>query len=577
MAGKKVVIVGGVAGGASTAARLRRLDEDAEIIMFERGPHISFANCGLPYHIGGVIKKRSKLLVQTAKGFSARFNIDVRPECEVVSIDRANHSVEAMPSGGKPYRESYDYLVLSPGAKPIVPDLPGVELPGILTLRDLRDLDRINALIKKRRPRKAVVVGGGYVGLEMAENLVRRRIKTAVVEMMGQVMPTLDPEMARPLLWELRDNGVAVWLSDAVARFGEGGGGGGATIDVELESSQVLSADMVILSVGVKPDVALARDADLEIGETGGIRVDEFMRTSDERIFAVGDAVEVTHAVTGTRTLAALAGPANRQGRIAADNIAGRASRYRGFAGSAIVKLFDLAVASTGANERLLESCSVPFRKVHLHPPDRPGYYPGGSPMAMKVLFSPDDGKLLGAQIVGRAGVDKRIDVLATAIRAGMTAFDLEDLELAYAPPYGSAKDGVNMAGFIMSNVLRGDLEVVCWDELSIPVGGDDVLLDVRSGAEWLLGHVPGALHIPVDRLRSRSEELPRDKRILSYCGVGYRSYLATRILVQRGFRAANVSGGWHTFNAARQDLDRRGRDKMFARFRRWFRKGNRQ
>jgi len=544
MAGRRVLIVGGVAGGASCAARLRRLDEDADIVMFERGPYISFANCGLPYYIGGVIEKRSKLLVQTPERFQRRFRVETRTETEVTRIDRENREVEFRGPDGVASREPYDYLVLAPGAEPIKPPLPGVDLPGIFTLRNVPDTDRIVDYVEKNAPHKAVIVGGGYIGLEMAENLHHRGVEVAVVEMLPQVMSVMDPEMAQILHEHLHYNEIATWLGDAVSRFDRENG----RLSVTLESGDRLPADMVILAVGVKPDVRLARDAGLKTGETGGIKVDEHMRTSDERIFAVGDAVEVTDLVTGKPALIPLAGPAVRQGRIAADNICGRDSTYKGTQGTAIVKVFELAAATTGANERTLKREGIPYDAIHIHPASHAGYYPHSFQMAVKALFRSDDGRLLGVQIIGPSGVDKRIDVLATALRAGMTVFDLEDLELAYAPPYGAAKDPVNMVGFVASNVLKGDMKARRWDEIDLPGEANEVLVDVRTRREWDRGHVEGAVNIPVDEIRERLDELPKDKAVIAYCAVGFRAYLACRILTQKGFDCSNMSGGWRTF-----------------------------
>lgn len=574
----KVVIAGGVAGGASCAARLRRLDESAEIVMFERGPFISYANCGLPYHIGGVITERSSLLVQTVERFRSVYRVDVRTRAEVVSIDRDNGQVEvreAVDDTGESrvYWEGYDYLVLAPGAEPIRPPFPGVDMPGIFSLRSLSDMDAIIAWIGSRLPKKAVVIGGGYIGLEVAENLKHRDIEVAVVEKTGQVMLPLDGEMANIIHQHLRARGVAVWLGRGVKSFAQRGHDGKG-IAVTLEDGTALPADMVILSIGVRPDVKLAKAAGIELGTTGGIKVDARLRTSDEKIYAVGDAIEVKNFVTGKPALFPLAGPANRQGRIAADNIAascgsvgraGRASTYKGTQGTSIVKVFDLVAAVTGPNERTLKAAGIAFDKIYIHPADHAGYYPNASQMSIKALFAPDDGRLLGAQIIGPRGVDKRVDVLATAIRARMSVYDLEELELAYAPPFGSAKDAVNMVGFVAADQLEGMVRFAYWQDIDSPVADNVTLLDVRSPAEWDAGHVPGARLIPLNELRSRLAEIPRDKEVLAYCGVGIRSYAAARILAQAGFNTRSVAGGYKSFAAAHPELTPAGAaDSMF-------------
>ncbi|MCD6405758.1 MAG: FAD-dependent oxidoreductase [Planctomycetes bacterium] len=546
MAGRRVLIVVGVAGGASCAARLRRLDEEAEIVMFERGPYISFANCGLPYHISGVIEERSKLLVQTPEGFGKRFNVDVRVNSEVLSIDRREQTVDVCGPDGKTYTEKYDNLVLSPGAEPIKPPFPGVDLPGVFTLRNVPDTDAILAYIDEKKPKKAVVVGGGYIGVEMAENLHHIGIEVAIIEMLPQVMAVFDPDMANFLHEHLHYQGIATWLGDGVAGFAQVDDG----IEVKLQSGQTAVTDLVILSIGVRPDTKLARDADLAIGESRGIKVDALMRTSDPAIYAAGDAVEVTNLVTGKPAVIALAGPANRQGRIAADNICGRESVYSGTQGTSIVKVFDLVAACTGANERTLKAADIPYKKVHIHPASHAGYYPHAYQMTVKALFNPDNGKLLGVQIVGPDGVDKRIDIFAAALRCGVTVHELENYELAYAPPFGSAKDPVNMVGFVASNVLKGDLKVAYWEDYKFPLDGDEVVVDCRSQGEWDQGHVPGAVLIPIDQMRGRIGELPRDRKILVYCAVGIRAYMSCRILTQKGYDAWDLSGGYRTFRS---------------------------
>lgn len=538
---KKILIVGGVAGGASAAARLRRLDEEAQIIMFERGEHISFANCGLPYHIGGAIENREDLLLQTPESFRKRFNVDVRVRNEVTRIDRARKQVAVKDlTTGRTYTETYDKLILSPGAEPARPAIPGIDLEGIFTLRNLRDTDLINRHIKEHKPSRVVIVGAGYIGLEMAENLHRRGMSVALIEMADQVMPIMDREMAGFIQQELIKNKVATWLADGVTAFDRSDAG----LTVSLRSGAELTCEMVILATGVKPEVELAEQSQLEIGTTGGIKVNQRLQTSDPDIYAIGDAIEVRDFTLGKPTLIPLAGPANKQGRMVADNISGRDRRYNGTQGTAILRVFDLTVAMTGASEKALAEAEVEYEKLYLHPADHVGYYPGAKMMHMKVLFTKPQGKILGAQIVGSGGVDRRIDIFAVAIRAGMTVFDLQELDLAYAPPYGSGKDAVNMAGFAAANILNGTVDVVHWDGL----GDRDFILDVRTAGEFERGHVPSSVHIPVDELRGRLNELPKDAMIHAYCGVGIRSYIACRILTQNGFAARNISGGFLTY-----------------------------
>ena len=532
----KVVIVGGVAGGASCAARLRRLDETAEILMVDRGPHVSFANCGLPYHVGGVIEKEASLLIADEKLFRERFAIRVRTRCEVTSISTENKTVELRDvETGAINTEPYDKLVLSPGAAPIRPPLPGIDLPGIFTVRTVPDARDIRAWIEEKNAKRAVVVGGGFIGLEMAENLIHRGLEVTVVEMLGQVMPPLDPEIARLVECHLKTHGVNLALGDGVAGFQKSVAGG---LEVLTQSGKAHPADLVILAIGVRPETSLAKLAGLALGERGGIRVDEHMRTSNPDIFAVGDAVEVKDFVTGQWTIIPLAGPANRQGRIAADVIVGRDSRYRGTQGTAICGVFGLAVASTGASEKLLvRTGEMDFEKIYLNPRSHAGYYPGAKMISMKIVFRKSDGRLIGAQACGEDGVDKRIDAIAMAIQMGGTVYDLEESELCYAPQFGGAKDPVNFAGMIAADVLRGDMPLSHWGE-------EGFLLDVRDPEEFSGGHAPDALNIPLNALRSRLEELPRDRRILVYCHSGQRAYYATRILLQNGFQARNISGG---------------------------------
>ena len=544
----KLVIVGGVAGGASAAARARRLSEDAEIVICERGPDVSFANCGLPYYVGGEIAPRDKLLVATPKLLRERFRLDVRTRSNVEAIDRAAKKVRIRElDTGREYEEAYDALLLAPGAAPLRPPIPGVESPQVLTLRNLGDVDRIKGRVDEGAKR-VVVVGAGFIGLELAENFVKRGVQTTVVELQAQVLPPLDPEMTVPIVDALRSRGVAVMLGDSAEAFEAADGG----VKVKLKSGGTLAADLVILGVGVRPENQLAVDAGLEVGPRGGIRVSSSMQTSDPAIWAVGDAVEIRDVVTGSAAQVPLAGPANRQGRIAAEAIlrpaAVRPSRYRGTQGTAIVGVFDRVAAITGASEKVLVRAAIPHRKVYVHPADHAGYYPGAEPLTLKLLFAPDTGKILGAQGVGGRGVDKRIDVLAVAIQAGMSVFDLEELELCYAPQFGSAKDPVNMAGFVAAGLIRGDHpQADMATALDGPPDDRTLLLDVRTPKEHAEGHLPGAVNIPVDDLRGRLGELPRDRRILAYCQVGMRGYIATRILLQKGFDVANLGGGYKT------------------------------
>ena len=545
MSKKRIVIVGGVAGGASCAARCRRLDETAEILMLDRGPYVSFANCGLPYYVGDVIKDEAKLLVANPALFRDRFNIEVRTEHEVIAIDREAREIEVKDlATDQTYREAYDALVLSPGAAAVRPPLPGIDLPGIFVVRTVPDSRHIRAWINEKGAKSAVVVGGGFIGLEMAENLVRRGLSVTVVEMLDQVMPPLDPEMAKPVQQHLEQHGVKVALGDGVAGFIESWDG---RISVNTKSGAQHTGDIVILAIGVRPETALAKAAGLELGARGGIRVDERMQTNDPNIWAAGDAVEVRDTVTGEWTLIPLAGPANRQGRIAADGICGRDSNFRGVQGTAICGIFDLAVASTGASEKsLLHAGITDYEKVYLHPANHVGYYPGAKPINLKLLFRKSDGKILGAQAVGEAGVDRRIDVIATAIQFGGTVFDLEESELCYAPQFGAAKDPVNFAGMIAANSLRGDQPLAAWKQL---LPDSALLVDVRDPDEFDDGHIPGAVNLPLNELRSRLGELPRDRELWLYCRVGQRGYYAARILMQHGFKVKNLSGGYLTYD----------------------------
>ncbi len=537
---KRVLLVGGVAGGASCAARVRRLSEEAEIIIFEQGPYVSFANCGLPYYVGGVITKEESLLVASPELFKKRFNIDVRVENQVISLDRKAHTIQVKDlKTGSVYTEAYDALLLSPGGLPIRPPLPGVDLPGIFVVRTIPDSRQIREWIVSKKVKKAVVVGGGFIGLEMAENLAKRRISVSIIEMLPQVMPPVDPEMAAPIHEHLKSKGLSLFLGDAVTGFEQKADG---TLAVNSKSGESLPADLIILSIGVRPEVSLAKAAGLEIGDRGGISVNKQMQTSDRRIWAVGDAVEVQDAVTGEAGLIPLAGPANRQGRIAADAICGRDTQFRGVQGTSVCGIFDLTVAMTGANEKTLARLGRQYEKIYLHPNQHVGYYPGAKQMTMKLLFDPDDGRLLGMQALGEEGVERRIDVIAMAIQKKATVFDLEEAELCYAPQFGAAKDPVNFAGMIAANVLRGDMPLTHWADIIDP---EALVLDVRDQDEVKKGQVEGAMHIPLPELRDRLGELPRDREILSYCSVGQRSYYALRILLQNGFKARNLSGGF--------------------------------
>jgi len=541
----KLLIVGGVAGGASAAARSRRLSEGAEIIVFERGPDVSFANCGLPYFIGGEIAERKKLLVTTPEQLRTRFKLDVRTRTSVESIDRAAKKVRVRDlASGREYEEFYDKLLLAPGAAPLRPPIPGIDLPGIFTLRNLQDTDHI----KERADqgvKQVVLLGGGFISLELAENFVRRGIATTVVEKNDQILTPFDPEMTTPIAEALATKGVTLLLGQSAEGFEQTADG----LVVCLNSGKRLPAQLVVMGIGVRPENKLAVDAGLEAGPRGGIRVNEYLQTSDPDIYAVGDAIEVKDFVSGDPTQVPLAGPANRQGRIAADNLFGRTVKYRGTQGTAILGFFDRTAAVTGASEKSLRRANRSFRKVYIHPAHHAGYYPGAEQMTLKILFQPETGKLLGAQGVGGAGVDKRIDVLAVAIQAGMTVFDLEEMELSYAPQFGSAKDPINMAGFVAGGLLRGDHPQVDVEAvLAVPENQRPLLLDVRSSQEFSAGHIPGAVNISVDELRSRLGEIPRDREIAAYCQVGQRGYLATRILRQSGFLASNIGGGYKTY-----------------------------
>ncbi len=534
----RVVVIGGVAGGMSAAARLRRLDSEAEIVVLERSGYVSYANCGLPYYVGGVIEDHEDLLLQTPGSLNDRFRIDVRVASEVTAIDRAARVVHVKDlTSGATYELDYDYLVLSPGATPVVPPIPGIERA--LALRTVEDVERMSEAVEGLSGR-AVVIGGGFIGVEIAENLTHRSIPTTVVEATSQVLAPLDPEMAQLVADELRRHGVGLHLNDAVATITER--------TVQLASGAELEADLVVVAIGVRPDVALAREAGLDIGELGGIAVDEFNRTSDPAIYAIGDAAEKTDALDGEASLVPLANIANRQGRVVADHIAGRRVRPVTTIGTAIVKVFDLTIATTGWNEKRLVAKSRPHLAIHTHPASHAGYYPGAAKMALKLLVDPETGAILGAQGVGTEGVDKRIDVIATAMRGGLTAPELADLELAYAPPFSSAKDPVNMLGYIAENLLTGLVESVHWHEVEGHAEQGYLLVDVRTAGEFARGSLPGAINVPVDELRERLDELG-EKDVVVICQVGQRGHVATRLLRDFGFNAKNLSGGYQTWH----------------------------
>ena len=556
----KTLIIGGVAGGATAAARLRRNDETAEIVMVERGPYISFANCGLPYHISGAIAERQQLLVTTAEMFRDRYRVDVRARTEAIAIDRAARTVRLRNlESGEEVDESYDRLLLSPGAEPLRPKLPGIDSPRIFTLRNIPDLDRIMTHLKDANPRRAVVIGGGFIGIEVAENLHERGLFTTLVEGSDQILAPLDSEMAAIVHSHLRDKHVELYLSDRIKRFEDKAD---HTV-CYLESGKRLQADIIVLAIGVRPETTLARGAGLELGQSGGIKVNEYLQTSDPAIYAVGDAIEVTQTISGQTALIPLAGPANRQGRHVADNMAfGNRVAYKGSLGTAILKAFDLAAASTGLNEKQLRAAGIAHRAVIIHPGSHASYYPGAVPVSLKLIFSPDTHQIFGAQAVGADGADKRIDVIATAIHAGLTVEDLTDLELCYAPPFSSAKDPVNVAGYVAANVLNGSHEIVSWRELQEIDPATVQLIDVRTAQEFELGSIRGALNIDVNTLRQRVGELDPAKPVIVYCQVGLRGYLAYRMLKQLGFKEVrNLTGGYKTWAWA---IDKQGNPDIF-------------
>ena len=544
----KIIIIGGVAGGATTAARIRRVDETAEIILLEKGKYISYANCGLPYYIGGVIEEREKLFVQTPEAFSTRFRVDVRTENEVIFIDRKKKTITVRQSSEDTYEESYDKLLISTGASPVRPPLPGIDLPGIFTLRNVTDTDRIKEYINSHAPRKAVVVGAGFIGLEMAENLHAQGAKVSIVEMGNQVMAPIDFSMASLVHQHLMDKGVNLYLEQAVASFEREGKG----LKVTFKNGQSISADIVILSIGVRPATSLARAAELTIGPAGGIAVNDYLQTSDEAIYAIGDAIEYRHPITGKPWLNYLAGPANRQGRIVADNILGAKIPYEGSIGTSIAKIFDMTVASTGLPGKRLRLEGIDYMSSTIHPASHAGYYPDAMPMSIKITFDKQTGRLYGGQIVGYDGVDKRIDELALVIKHQGTVYDLMKVEQAYAPPFSSAKDPVAIAGYVAEDMITGKTNPVYWRELRDIEMENKFLLDVRTQDEFALGSLPGAVNIPLDELRDRMSELPKDRMIYTFCAVGLRGYLAYRILTQHGFdKVRNLSGGLKTYRAA--------------------------
>ncbi|WP_018661344.1 CoA-disulfide reductase [Heyndrickxia acidiproducens] len=543
---QKVIIIGGVAGGATAAAKLRRLSEDVEIILVERGEYISFANCGLPYYIGETITDRSKLLVQTVEGMSERFNMDIRNLSEVVSINPDHHSVTIKNlRNGEEYKETYDKLLLSPGARPIIPPIPCLkENETLFTLRNIPDTDKIKNYVDQQKPKQAVVVGGGFIGIEMAENLAERGIKVTIIEMANQVMAPIDYEMASILHHHLKEKGVRLILENGVQSFADNGK------KIILSDGTTVDTDMTILSIGVRPENELAKNAGLELGPRGHIIVNEYLQTSNEDIYAVGDAIEVVDYINGNQTAIPLAGPANRQGRIAAKNMMGQKEKYQGTLGTSVAKVFDLTVASTGNNEKTLKRIRTPYEVLHIHPSSHAGYYPGAAQISLKLIFNKETGKIYGAQAIGVDGVEKRIDVISTAIKGGLTVEDLTNLELSYAPPYSSAKDPVNMAGYVATNILEGELEHIQWHEVDKTIDDGGLLIDVREPMEREFGYIKGSINIPLNDLRKRLNEIPKDKTVYVSCQVGLRGYLASRILKNNGYHVKNVDGGWKTYSS---------------------------
>ncbi|WP_052487697.1 FAD-dependent oxidoreductase [Gordoniibacillus kamchatkensis] len=543
---KKIVIIGGVAGGASAAVRLRRLDEQAEIVMFEKDAYISYANCGLPYYIGGSIQERSKLLVQTPEMMKSRFNIDVRVNSEVIKVDPERKIVLVRRNGKEEYEESFDYLILAPGARPIRPKIEGIDHPRIVSLRNIPDTDRLKQIVDQDGIRNVTVVGGGFIGVEMAEVLTERGLSVTLVEAAPHILSPFDADMVTIAEEEMQKHGVRLILGDSVTAFTEAGEG----LRVQLKSGGSQEADLVILAIGVTPETGFLRESGIKLGPRGHILVNEHLQTNCKDIYAVGDAIEVTDFVSGRQTTIPLAGPANKQGRIAADHICGLPSTYKGSQGTSILKIFGLTAAGTGNNERILKMNGVPFQTAVVHPNSHAGYYPGASSITLKLLFNAE-GKILGAQAYGREGVDKRIDVIATVMRLKGSVYDLTELELSYAPPYSSAKDPVNMLGYVAENALSGLSPIVSLEDVHLRDTEAMVLLDVRSRTEFDAGHIPGAVYIPVDELRGRLNELNPAKPLMVYCQVGYRGNVATRILRQHGYNAANLTGGYKSFEIA--------------------------
>ncbi|MDG5814339.1 FAD-dependent oxidoreductase [Chitinispirillales bacterium ANBcel5] len=548
---KKIVVIGGVAGGASFAARMRRVDEYAQIVMFEKGQYISFANCGMPYHIGQVIEHRKELVLQTPQSFSNRFAVEVRVDSEVIAVDTEKKRVRVK-HGNREYYESYDYLVLSPGASPILPDLAGMDSKRVFTLRTLHDMDRIKNYIDSSELRDSIVVGGGFIGLEMAENLSKRGIKVSLIEASGQLFAPADSDIATSVTEHLEQHGIDVHLHSAVQSFFPCDSG---KYGVKLKNNTELQADMVILAIGVKPDTDFLKGSSVQLSQRGAIKVDEQLKTSVPDVFAVGDAIESTDLISKTKTHIPLAGPANRQGRIVADRIAGIESVYHHTQGTAICKIFGLTIAVTGINEKKAAMLGIEYLKSYSYSPNHASYYPGAQGMSIKILFSPQNGTILGAQIAGAEGVDKRIDLLAMAVRHKLTVNDLCDLELAYAPPYGSARDPVNTAGFIAQNIITGIMPVCYAEQIPELIEKGYELLDVRTQREVRRGTIMGAKNIELDQLRERIEELDQGKNIIVFCEVGLRGHVAVRILLQNGFNAFNLSGGFKVYKMHNKEL----------------------
>lgn len=540
---KKVLIIGGVAGGATAATRLRRLDEEAEIIMFERGEYVSYANCGLPYYIGGHIKEREKLLINTADDIANKYNIDIRVFSEVTAINTDEKKVTVKKSDGNSYEESYDYIILSPGAKPIKPPIPGINSEKIFSLRTVPDTDKIKEYIDNENPKSAVVIGGGFIGVEAAENLIERKLDVTLVEAVPHILAPFDSDTVVIAEKEMEQNGVKLILGDGVKSFEKKNN----SIEITLNSGKKLSADMVLLSIGVSPDTDFLKDSEINLGLRGHIMVNDKMETNIPGIYAAGDAVEIVDYVTKKVSAIPLAGPANKQGRIAADNIAGITTKYKGTQGTSILKIFDLVAASTGANEKTLQRNNIEYKTIIIHPNSHGEYYPGALPMTIKLIFN-NNGKVLGAQVLGYEGVDKRIDVIASVIGLNGSVKDLTELELAYAPPYSSAKDPVNMAGYIAENILKDMANIVKVDELDKLDKERTLLLDISTATEYDTGHIEGAINIPLEELRDRISELDKDKEIISYCHVGQRGYIASRILAQKGFNSKSLSGGYKSY-----------------------------